>query len=112
LHECPSDGYSTPWCHPARVGAGVLDPSRAVAWQESVGSRASGRRLKRFSDLDLAVEGKLTWPERAQVSDAFEESLLPFKVDVVELDMVDADFRERIAKDFVLVQSGNATDLD
>jgi predicted nucleotidyltransferase len=74
------------------------------------GSRASGRRLKRFSDLDLAVEGKLTWPERAQVSDAFEESLLPFKVDVVELDMVDADFRERIVKDFVLVQPGDTTD--
>jgi predicted nucleotidyltransferase len=78
-------------------------PGRLV-W--AFGSRATGgRRLKRFSDLDLAVEGKLTWPERAGLADAFDESLLPIKVDVVELGLVDADFRERIEKDFVVVQA-------
>ncbi len=78
-------------------------PGRAV-W--AFGSRATGSRmLKRFSDLDLAVEGKLTGPERAALADAFDESRLPIKVDVVELGSVDADFRERIEKDFVLVQA-------
>jgi type I restriction enzyme S subunit len=69
------------------------------------GSRATGgRMLKRFSDLDLAVEGKLTWPERADLAEAFEESPLPIKVDIVEQGLTDAEFWERIAKDFVVVQ--------
>ncbi len=77
-------------------------PGREV-W--AFGSRATqSRMLKRFSDLDLAVEGKLTWPERAGLAEAFDESLLPIKVDVVELGLVDAEFRERIEKDFVVVQ--------
>ena len=77
-------------------------PGKAV-WV--FGSRATGgRMLKRFSDLDLAVEGKLTWQESAGLTDAFEESLLPIKVDLVELGLVDAEFRERIEKDFVVVQ--------
>jgi predicted nucleotidyltransferase len=77
-------------------------PGRKV-W--AFGSRATGgRMLKRFSDLDLAVEGKLTWPERAELSEAFDESPLPIKVDVVELGLVDAEFRERIEKDFVVVK--------
>jgi predicted nucleotidyltransferase len=77
-------------------------PGRMV-W--AFGSRATGgRMLKRFSDLDLAVDGALTWPERAALADDFEESPLPIKVDVVELGLVDADFRERIEKDFVVVQ--------
>jgi predicted nucleotidyltransferase len=77
-------------------------PGRKV-W--AFGSRATGSRmLKRFSDLDLAVEGKLTWPERAELAEAFDESALPIKVDVVELGLVDAELRERIEKDFVVVQ--------
>jgi len=68
------------------------------------GSRATGQRIKRFSDLDLAVAGTLSWPERAAVSEAFDEALLNFKVDLVELDLVDDDFKERIEKDFVLLQ--------
>jgi predicted nucleotidyltransferase len=79
-------------------------PGREV-W--AFGSRATrSRMLKRFSDLDLAVEGQLTWTERAELAEAFDESLLPVKVDVVELGLVDADFRERIEKDFMVVQSG------
>jgi uncharacterized protein len=77
-------------------------PGKAV-W--AFGSRATGgRMLKRFSDLDLAVEGELTGPEHADLADAFDESPLPIKVDVVELGLVDAEFRERIEKDFVVVQ--------
>jgi hypothetical protein len=50
--------------------------------------------LKRFSDLDLAVEGKLPWQESAGLDEAFDESPLPNKVDVVELGLVGAEFRE------------------
>jgi predicted nucleotidyltransferase len=77
-------------------------PGRAV-W--AFGSRATGgRMLKRFSDLDLAVEGELTPREHAGLAEAFDESLLPIKVDLVELGLVDAEFRQRIEKDFVVVQ--------
>jgi predicted nucleotidyltransferase len=80
-------------------------PGRAV-W--AFGSRATGgRMLKRFSDLDLAVDGELTWKQRAALREAFEESLLPIKVDVVELGLVEAEFRERIVGDFVVVQAGD-----
>jgi len=76
-------------------------PGRRV-W--AFGFRATrSRMLKRFSDLDLAVEGKLTWTERAELAEELDESLLPIKVDVVELGLVDAEFRERIEKDFVVV---------
>jgi len=70
------------------------------------GSRATGVRLKRFSDLDLAVEGRLTAREGTGLEQDFDESLLPMKVDVVELDEVSAEFRARIEKDFVVVQAG------
>ena len=71
------------------------------------GSRATGKYLWRYSDLDLAVEGRLAREERSALTEAFEESLLPVKVDLVELDMVDAEFAERIRRDFVLVQAAD-----
>lgn len=64
--------------------------------------------MKRFSDLDLAVEGTLTWAQHADLTDAFDESLLPIKVDVVALDTVTADFRQRIEPSFIPVQIGAA----
>ncbi len=79
-----------------------LIPDRNV-W--AFGSRATGLRLKRYSDLDLAIDGKLTWTQRAALSEAFDESPLPFKVDLVELELVEASFRERIQNDFAVVQS-------
>jgi predicted nucleotidyltransferase len=73
-------------------------PERKV-W--AFGSRATGARLKRFSDLDLAIEGKLTLAERARLADEFDESSLPFKVDIVELDEVEEDFRQRVQRDSI-----------
>lgn len=70
------------------------------------GSRATGQRVKRFSDLDLAVEGCVGKGQRGLLMDAFDESALSFKVDVVELGLADTDFRERVEKDFLLVQDG------
>lgn len=77
-------------------------PERRV-W--AFGSRATGQRVKRFSDLDLAIEGiELTLRQRALLDEAFDESRLPFKVDIVDLATVTPQFRARIAPDFVLVQ--------
>ncbi len=80
-------------------------PGRAV-WV--FGSRANGRRIKRYSDLDLAVEKRLSPKERGSLTEAFDESTLAFKVDLIELEQVDTAFRSRIEPDFVLLQPGDS----
>ena len=77
-------------------------PERCV-W--AFGSRVTGHLLKRFSDLDLAVEGELTWDQRARLVEAFDESVLPIKVDLVETELLTPEFRMRIEQDFVPVQT-------
>jgi predicted nucleotidyltransferase len=84
-----------------RILRGCIPERRVWAF----GSRATGVRLKRFSDLDLVVEGKLSLPERARLADEFDESPLPFKVDIVELGEADETFANRIRQDFVSVDS-------
>ncbi|NEW87965.1 nucleotidyltransferase domain-containing protein [Rhodopseudomonas sp. WA056] len=73
------------------------------------GSRARGN-AKPHSDLDLAVLGDdpLGLHKMAELKEAFEESDLPFKVDVVEWARTDARFREVIRRDAVRVQDGCA----
>ncbi len=78
-------------------------PERAV-W--AFGSRATGLHLKPFSDLDLAIAGQFKPGERMALLDAFDESLLPIKVDIVELEFVTPDFRQRIEKDLLPLQNG------
>ena len=70
------------------------------------GSRATGKYLGRFSDLDLAVERQLPSGVRSDLLEALDESDLPIKVDLVELDLVDAAFAARIRPDLVPVQAG------
>lgn len=66
------------------------------------GSRVSGT-AKRFSDLDLAILGEEPVPSRAlaALNDAFDESNLPFKVDVVEWASTSAAFRSVIRRSAV-----------
>lgn len=58
------------------------------------GSRARGP-AKRYSDLDLLVMGEtcLPGPRLAALKAAFEESDLPFHVDVVEWAALSEEFR-------------------
>ncbi len=73
------------------------------------GSRAGGAAGK-HSDLDLAVRGDepLDFGLLGEVRDAFSDSDLPFKVDVVYWAAAEEGFREIIRKNFVVVQSGAA----
>jgi predicted nucleotidyltransferase len=67
----------------------------ARAW--AFGSR-TGDRAKRFSDLDVALEAENGVPTEAmaRLRDAFSESNLPIKVDVVEWNTLDPEFRAAI----------------
>ena len=83
----------------------ILDrhlPGREV---RAFGSRVAGK-AKKFSDLDLAVMGNepLSASVMADVRDAFRESDLPFKVDVLEWATTAGIFRRIIEQEFVVVR--------
>ena len=85
-------------------------PDRVVY---AFGSRATGTARRR-SDLDLAIDGPtpLTLRQRALLNDDFDESDLPITVDVVDLQAISPEFRQRIERDFVLVSAGLAKQED
>ncbi len=69
------------------------------------GSRATWN-AKDHSDLDLAVVGEGPLPRRtlALLKEAFEESRLPMRVDVIDWNAITDGFRESIEPDTVVVQ--------
>ena len=71
------------------------------------GSRATGRS-KPFSDLDLAVLGDAAVPSPilAALADDFDESSLPFRVDVVDWATTTQAFQDIIARDAVTLREG------
>lgn len=76
-------------------------PAGAKVWV--FGSRAKGN-AKKYSDLDLAIRlpgSALTLELLTVLSYAFEESTLPYKVDIVDLATVATDFRCLIEKDSI-----------
>ena len=70
-------------------------PQGSVAW--AFGSRATGR-ARPLSDLDLAIDAgrRLTLDEIAELAEAFTESNLPYRVDVVDWRGIDERFRQTI----------------
>ena len=75
------------------------------------GSRVHGRNLKPFSDLDLAIlTDKPLAPARyAALEEAFSESDLPFKVDIVDWATTNDSFRTLIETEHSIVQVANST---
>lgn len=71
------------------------------------GSRAQWT-AKPFSDLDIAIIGseKLGVGLVAEVREAFQESALPFKVDIVDWAATDERFRKIIEQCAVVLQEG------
>ncbi|MGH7110249.1 MAG: nucleotidyltransferase family protein [Stellaceae bacterium] len=71
-------------------------PQGVRAWV--FGSRATGR-ARRYSDLDLALDcgRRLTLDERARLAEAFSDSDLPYKIDILDWQGLDARFRRIIA---------------
>jgi predicted nucleotidyltransferase len=66
------------------------------------GSRAFGT-TKRASDLDLAIDAgrPMTATETLALADAFDESNLPYRVDMVDMQTVNASFKAIIDRDKV-----------
>lgn len=71
------------------------------------GSRATGS-AKKYSDLDLAVDyhsKHIPINVMADLVYDFEESDLPYKVDIVDWNSIDQSFQNKIRKDRVLLFS-------
>ncbi|MDR2642013.1 MAG: nucleotidyltransferase domain-containing protein [Planctomycetaceae bacterium] len=69
------------------------------------GSRAKNSADK-YSDLDLAIEcydnnEMLSSKLLLKLAVAFENSLLPYKVDIVDLKKISKEFRSEIETDFI-----------
>ena len=77
-------------------------PEREV---RAFGSRVTGT-AKEFSDLDLAVMGDTAISSSilADIKEAFNESPIPFKVDVVGWASTKENFRRIIEKENVVIQ--------
>ncbi len=75
-------------------------PRRTRVWV--FGSRATGR-ARRYSDLDLAIDAgrPLTLDEIAGLAEAFSDSDLPYRVDLVDWQDIDDRWRETIAAERV-----------
>ncbi len=73
----------------------------------ALGSRATWT-AKDYSDLDLAVvgEGPLHWRKLSRLKEAFEESSLPMRVDVLDWHSISESFHREIERDYVVVQKG------
>lgn len=61
------------------------------------GSRIHGT-AKPWSDLDLAIKAKsaLDWKLLAEIKEAFQESELPFRVDIIDWNDITPAFRKAI----------------
>jgi type I restriction enzyme S subunit len=69
------------------------------------GSRATGQP-KSYSDLDLAImtARPLTLNQLTELTDAFADSDLPWKVDIVDWASTDERFRDIIRRQSVVIQ--------
>ncbi len=70
------------------------------------GSRVTGKH-KTFSGLDLFYCEPIPQKAIFQLEEDFEESDLPFCVDLVDYERCDADFQSLIFQHYLCIQSGN-----
>ena len=78
----------------------VLKPGTYQAF--IFGSRASGNNA-RWSDLDIGLTSrkKLAGSTREKIREAFENSNIPFKIDLVDFDQVSSEFKKVALKKII-----------
>ena len=70
------------------------------------GSRITGK-AKPYSDLDLVIVAEQKIPQACyyQIQDAFEESALPYRVDVLDWHRISESFRQVIRSNYEVLGS-------
>ena len=79
-------------------------------WEvRALGSRVKGS-AKPWSDLDLAVAGPspMSWQNVELLIEAFQESTLPFRVDVLDWREVSPAFQAIITEHYAVIQAGQS----
>lgn len=71
------------------------------------GSRVRGTE-KKLSDLDLCFIEDIPGNIRSHIDEDFENSDLPYKVDVVDWHACDENFKSLIRTDLTIIQMGEA----
>ena len=86
---------------------GILAEHVSECEVRAFGSRATWT-AKDYSDLDLAIVGvsALDCGTLGQLKEAFEQSDLPMRVDVLDWHTITDSFRKVIEQDYVVVQKG------
>ena len=84
---------------------GILAEHAPGCEVRAYGSRACWT-AKDYSDLDLAVmgDGPLHWQTLSRLKEAFEESRLPMRVDVLDWHATSDNFRQEIERGYVVLQ--------
>jgi len=78
---------------------------QTLVW--AFGSRVKGN-FRPDSDLDLVVFSKATQSASiSELKEAFEESSLPFSVDVLAWDEIGQDFREHILEKYAVFEGND-----
>lgn len=67
------------------------------------GSRVKGTH-KPFSDFDLCFKESIPLNVQGHIDEDFEESKLPFKVDVLDWNRITPEFRKIIERDLVPIE--------
>lgn len=67
------------------------------------GSRVKGTQ-RQLSDLDICFMDAIPWNIRGHIDEDFENSDLPFKVDIVDFNMCDESFQKKITSDLILIK--------
>ena len=85
-------------------------PVSAKIWV--FGSRSTGR-ARRYSDLDLAIDAgrRLTLDEIARLTEAFSDSDLPYRVDLVDWHDIDDRWRQIIVAERVALTEAAHPDV-
>lgn len=62
----------------------------------------SSLKRKHFGDIDVGIIGKTDKSEIRKLKENFEDSTLPYFVDLIELDETSSDFKENILNNRIL----------
>ena len=85
---------------------GILTALAPDCEARAFGSRVPGP-AKKYADLDLALLGPQSLGIRrlAAIKEAFEESTLPFRVDLLDYSQASVEFKQVILKNFEVLKA-------
>ena len=77
------------------------------------GSRATGRNVRKSSDLDIALlsDPPMDWGDLEDLRDLFSASNLPMRVDLVALDSLPPLVRQNVEAEHVVLRRADPADI-